>query len=164
MAVHFAVAYRRPGGAQNSRIFVMNPYAWNAKHQGTYSSDGGSRPSTFNRRRDLIWPKFLGWDAREKAYYDFGELLVEPEGIDWKYILHKEMLVSPPQRGYFTIQGTDRRPLDEIAPDLLVAIDLTEKAISEARHQLNLVGVNEYRLFPDSDGLSLYLRARYEVE
>src|SRR5436305_8958880 len=110
VAVHFAVAYRKPEDTQEARILVLNPYAWNARHQGmyTFNAEGvDGAPSISDPDRDLVWPKFLGWDDREKTYYDFGELLVETERIDWLY----PIALYPPQRdarlsaqrGYLTI-------------------------------------------------------------
>ena len=171
VAVHFAVAYRRAEDTQDARLFLMNPYAWNAMHQNLDTRKDqpvDSSPRGANPGRDLVWPKFLGRDQGGQTYYDYGELLSKANGIYWQY----PVALYPPQRdarlsaqrGYFTIQGTDCRALEEIAPDLIVAIDLTENAITEAREQLLFSGINEFTLFPDLEGLSRYLRFRYEID
>ena len=151
VALHFAVAYPKPGAPKTPRLYLMNPYLWNKKHMGS---------------RDLYWPRYFGWDAKEQEYYDYGEILVAG-GADWKY----PVALYPPQRdarlsaqrGFFTIHGYDPRPLDEIAPALIIAIDLNPDAVKEINEILEFGGVDEYTLFPDLEGLARKLKKKYGI-
>jgi hypothetical protein len=151
VALYFAVNYLTPDEESNSpRIYVMNPYLWNKEHTGS---------------RDLYFPRYFGWDSDEEYYYEYGELLLESDGIDWE----PPIALYPPQRdarlsaqhGYFTIHGNDSRPLETISPQLLIAIDLSPDAVSSASNALKHSGMNEYSLFPDLEGLARHLRAKY---
>ncbi|MFM2125720.1 MAG: hypothetical protein RL328_2171 [Acidobacteriota bacterium] len=131
------------------RIWVMNPYLWNEETQG---------------ERDLYWPRFIGWDEESEDYYDYDEILIDSGQMYWQspialYNPQTETRMAA-QRGYFTIHGTDVRPLDQQHPHLLRAIDLTPKAVQEAKEELEFSGTDDYRLFPDFEGLARTLRNR----
>jgi hypothetical protein len=151
VALYFAVAYTKPGATQTPRLYLMNPYLWNEKHVGS---------------RDLYWPRYFGWDAKEQEYYDYGEILVAG-GADWQY----PVALNPPQRdarlsaqrGVFTIHGYDPRPLDEITPELIVAVDLKPSAVKEIKQMLEFGGIDEYLLFPDLEGLARKLKKKYGI-
>jgi hypothetical protein len=152
VALYFAVAYSKGGKEQTPRIYIMNPYAWNEEHTG---------------ERDLYWPRYFGYDQKEDYYYEYGEILVEG-GADWRY----PVALYPPQknarlsaqRGFFTIHGYDARPLDQISPGLIVAIDLEPRAVQETKEALEYSGVNEYALFPDFEGLARQLKKKFGIE
>ena len=89
-------------------------------------------------------------------------------GADWQY----PVALYPPQsdarisaqRGFFTIHGYDPRPLDQISPGLIVAIDLKPAAVEETMVALKDSGTNEYALFPDLEGLARQLKKKYGIE
>jgi FRG domain len=151
VALYFAVANSKSGEEQTPRLYIMNPYALNEEHTG---------------ERDLYWPRYFGYDKAEDYFYEYGEILVEG-GVDWKY----PVALYPPQRsarlsaqrGFFTIHGHDPRPLDQIAPKLVMAIDLTTRAVQETKEALEHSGMNEYALFPDLDGLARQLKKKYGI-
>jgi hypothetical protein len=134
-----------------TEVFHVALYLWNSEH---------------GRDRDLVWPRYFTYSKKNDYFYEYGEILIE-DRLDWKF----PVALYPPQRdarlsaqrGFFTIHGYDPRPLDEISPTLVVAIDLTRKAITEARDPLAQSGVNEFSLFPDLDGLARHLKAKYEI-
>jgi hypothetical protein len=150
VALHFCVAYAEKSDCP--RLYMMNPYRWNDKQT--------------DFRRELVWPRYFGYDAEEEYFYEYGELLIE-NGIDWL----KPVALYPPQRdarlsaqrGYFTIHGTDVRPIEKISPGLLRAIDLDRSAVPDIQEQLELCGINEYSLFPDLEGLARHLKKRYRL-
>jgi len=152
VAIYFAIAYQVPVQGATPRISVINPYRWNKKHFG---------------ERELIWPRYFGYEKREDYFYEFGEILVEG-GVDWRYPVG---LYSPQrnerlsaQHGFFTIHGFDHRSLDEISPDQIVAIDLKPRAVKEAKEALKYSGVDEYSLFPDLEGLARSLKNKYGIQ
>jgi hypothetical protein len=131
---------------------MINPYSWNETHVDS---------------RELFWPRYFGWDPKEKEYYEFGEILDEG-GADWEF----PVALYPPQRdarlssqrGFFTIHGYDHRPLDVISPGLIAAIDLESGAVQEVKEALEHSGFNEFSLFPDLEGLSRHLKKKYKIE
>jgi FRG domain len=151
VAMYFAIAYRKSEEFEPARIYVMNPYLWNRKHG--YS-------------RDLYSPRNFSWDENEEEYYEYGEILVDGAYIDWKY----PCALYPPQRdvrlsaqkGYFTIHGSDVRPLEQISPEILLAVDLDAEAVRDCTKQLEFSGLDEFSLFPDLEGLSRKLRRKYK--
>lgn len=63
------------------------------------------------------------------------------------------------QKGLFTLQGSDNRPLNLI-PELKSSFKKFEiplDAIPDAKRFLKLAGINHYSIFPDLDGLSKHL-------
>jgi hypothetical protein len=146
VALYFAVNYRKEG--DTPRLYLMNPYRWNKVH-----GYGG----------DLYWPRYFGWDPKAKDYYEYGEILIEG-GADWEYPCglyppQRDARLSA-QRGYFTIHGYDARPLDEISPELIAAIDFAPLAVKEVEEELEYSGLNEYALFPDLEGLARHLKKK----
>jgi hypothetical protein len=152
VALYFAVANTKSGDASTPRLYLMNPYAWNEGHIG---------------ERDLYWPRYFGYDEAEEYFYEYGEILVDG-GVDWEY----PVSLHPPQRGarlsaqrgFFTIHGFDNRPLDEISPGLIVAIDLTQGAVDDTKQALEYSGFDEYTLFPGLEGLSRSLKKKYGID
>jgi len=113
------------------------------------------------------WPRYFGFDEEEDYYYEYGEILVEG-GADWQYpvALYPPQRDArlPAQRGFFTIHGYDPRPLDEISPEFIVAIDLEPGAVEEIKEALEYSGISEYALFPDLEGLTRQLKKKYGIE
>jgi len=164
VALYFAVY---PESRATPRLYIINPYAWNEEHHDD---------------RDLFYPKYFTYesydedeeddedDTEEDAggyFWEYGEILVEG-GVDWEnpaalYPPQRDARLSA-QRGYFTIHGYDQRPLEEISPELVLAIDLQPKAVAEIRQELQDGGIDEYSLFPDLEGLSRYLKNKYKIE
>lgn len=154
VALHFAVSNLPADTTQTPRLFLMNPYEWNDKH----TSMG----------RGPAWPRYFGYDVESEYFYEYGELLVESDLIDWKnpvalYPSQRDARLAA-QRGFFTIHGTDVRAMEEIAPRSLLAIDLAPAAVQEVRENLHHCGISEYALFPDLEGLARQLKQRYQLK
>lgn len=66
------------------------------------------------------------------------------------------------QRGFFTVHGTDVRPLDAIFRECVREVRLPLDALPNAREFLGLAGIDSLALFPDYEGFSKRLRERYE--
>lgn len=150
VALYFALA--SPGVEEKSPcIWLLNPYALN-RELGL---------------RDLISPKNLGWDEKEKDFYDYGDLLLEGK-MDFDaaralYPIQKSDRLAA-QRGYFTIHGDDHRPLEVQSPKSVRVVKIHRDVIGDARDFLSLAGIDEHVLFPDLDGLQRYLHAKYKLE
>lgn len=65
------------------------------------------------------------------------------------------------QHGLFTLHLSDA-PLETYGGTWLTRFRLQRQAILEARRFLRVMGVNEFSLFPDLDGLSQFLKGRIQ--
>jgi hypothetical protein len=63
------------------------------------------------------------------------------------------------QHGLFTLH-LDKNPLEDLEKPWLTRFRLSAPAVSEANRFLKVMGVNDFSLFPDLDGLSRFLRKR----
>jgi len=115
----------------------------------------------------LFSPKYLARDEAINRSYEYGELLLGTHSGEWKDKLswetplaiaeHQKSERMFAQSGWFTIQGTDRRPLEEIfegRKEILRKVEIPNGAIPAARQFLEYAGIGHRQLFPDLDGLS----------
>lgn len=127
-------------------IWVMNPYRLNGRDNGD---------------EDLIAPRNLGWDQREKTYYDYGELLLEGEPFDWEQPLAIYPQQKPArmgaQRGWFTIHGWNPRPLEGQCGYAVRKVPIAPEAVAAAREVLRIGGIDPYGIYADLDGLAATL-------
>jgi len=66
------------------------------------------------------------------------------------------------QHGFFTIHGTDPKPLEEQAKDLVVKIEIEDEGLrGSLRTLLEEAGLDHYSVFPDLEGLARKLRRWY---
>jgi hypothetical protein len=107
--------------------------------------------------RDLIAPRYLGWDQDEETFYTYGDLIVE-QLIDWEWPVAiypmQRMARMRAQRGWFTIHGTDSRPIEKIAPECVLRIDFDGQSEEESRALLDLLGFDQFAIFTDLDSLA----------
>jgi hypothetical protein len=148
IALYFALLGYR-GGAQTPCIWIMNPYALN--HFAW-------------KLHRLFSPKYLARDEGKNRSYEYSELLLNPELIDWNTPLaiysHQRSERMFAQSGRFTIHGTDSRTLEEVfdspaSRDRVVRkLIVPHAAIPAARQYLESAGIGHRQLFPDLDGLA----------
>jgi hypothetical protein len=148
VALYFAIKNAYPGSIPC--IWLLNPYRLNVHSWEV---------------EDLVAPEYL-----PQGDYDFADYLVDfsdDAGFDWDepVALYPEQRNSRlhAQRGYFTISGEDTRPLNQIRPSVFRKVILPIDAVPEARQFLAMSGIDEHLLFPDLDGLSRYLQAKYRL-
>jgi hypothetical protein len=125
-------------------VWIVNPYHLNERNF---------------EERDITLPKYLGWFRGR--YWDFGELLAE--GFNWSW--RRPVAIYPAQindrvraqRGWFTIHGDDRRPLDEQSPQFLSKIILTPACVENVRALLHLFGLHRFSIYTDLGNLALWI-------
>jgi len=82
---------------------VLNPYALNEQ--------AGSD-------RNLMAPRYLGWDVEEKTLYSYGDLIAD-RAIDWEEPLAiypiQRVARMRGQRSWFSIHGSDRGDPTEVS-------------------------------------------------
>lgn len=153
-ALFFALSseYRPLDPSDEPCIWFLNPYALNAK---TYDEED---PEDV----DLVTPKNLGWDDKKKEYCDYGEILLDKDWIDWEtpIALYPTQLSDRvrAQHGWFTIHGTDNRPLERQAPEAVAQLILTARCWDQAKDFLRLSGIDHFRVYPDLPNLAKTLK------
>ena len=125
-------------------IHVLNPYKLN-------------EASAWNER-DLISPKYIWYGEDEIESWDYGDIILEQIGMDWDtpiaiYPEQRSDRVRA-QRGWFTLNGDDLRPLDRQVTDVCRRIEVPHAALAAARQFLDMAGIDHFALFPDLDGLA----------
>jgi hypothetical protein len=132
-------------------IWLMNPYTLNERE----------------RERDLVAPRYLAYDAEDDVEWDYEDLLLESPGMDWKYpvalypVQKSDRLHA--QRGFFTMHGDRHETLSVLCPESVRCVPLAPSLLDDARHFLDLAGINEYLLFPDLDGLARGLHTKFRL-
>ncbi len=144
IAVYFATERWTASEASTPSIWCLNPYRLNAK--------------TWDEH-EVILPRYLG--LIDEDYWDFSELLTASGPWSWKgpvaiYPIQINDRVRA-QRGWFTIHGQDRAPLESQFPDQVVQLVLDKKCIPELKELLNFAGYNRYSVYPDLQNLSAWL-------
>lgn len=156
VALYFAMLnYEK--GKSNPCIWILNPYKLNETYHGS---------------RDMYAPENLDiTDKSTREVSSYSDYLLYGRADDmiwWKQplaiypIRRVDRLTT--QGGYFTIHGTDVRPIEEIiAPSKRIwrKIELPDEAAESALLFLDQAGINHYTMFPDLDGLSNYLNKKY---
>jgi len=118
-------------------IWVLNPYKLN--------------------NDDLVTPRNLGWNNKEESYYDYGELLVDTRKWPWSkavaiYPQQKPARMSA-QRGWFTIHGENRSPINIQKRDAVAKVEIPLEAEAAAREFLRIAGIDRYGIYADLDAL-----------
>lgn len=138
-------------------IWMLNPYKLN---------------ECYHYSRDMYAPEKLDTTYsrtnKVSSYSDYLLCSKPSDMIWWKQplaiypIRRVDRLTT--QGGYFTIHGTDTRPLEEIVPaskKIWKKIEIPVTAIDSAFRFLDQAGITHYTMFPDLDGLSGYLNKKY---
>ena len=123
-------------------IWMLNPYGLNEDQAQTESI--------------LDVESFL-----KTEYFD---LFIEPsKGTpEWAVIAiypRRQIARLASQHGLFTLHSA-RMPLENIDGPWLTRFHLKQEAVEETNRLLKVLGVNDFSLFPDLDGLSRFLRKR----
>jgi len=134
--------------AQPPAIWILNPYALNRKHKKIV---------------EVISPRYLG--LRPNVELDFGELL-DDDKKNWEW--NGPVAVYPiqlsdrvrAQRGWFTIHGNQRLPLEIQLPNAVSKIILREQCIREGLRFLDWAGFNRFTIYPDYDSLATWLKQK----
>jgi len=140
-------------------VKLLNPYALNA----VLPWKEGTRPDDI----DLFAPKYLGWEPYEDAedgvgpageYWDYGELLLEEDGVDWPTPVALYPIRNSPrvraQHGWFTIHGTDTAPIEKIVPQAIGEVKIRREWWPEVRDYLESTGIDRFQIYADLDSLA----------
>ncbi|WP_044734889.1 FRG domain-containing protein [Shewanella algae] len=67
------------------------------------------------------------------------------------------------QRGMFTVHGKSKEPLEVSCPQVVRRVDIPHNIIPTAKQYLAKLGIDEFSLFPDHEGLSKFLKTKYNL-
>ena len=136
VALYFATIGDDPKAMPTeSTVWCLNPYVLNRMED----------------EEDIVVPESLTED-------DFGEVLSSTGPWPWKsavaiYPIQINERVRA-QHGWFTIHGSDRRPLDEQVPKALRKLILSERCVKECVEFLEIAGFDRYAIYPDHESLA----------
>lgn len=137
---------------QSPCVFVLNPYALNEESAW--------------EDRDLIAPRYIWFGEEGLEFWDYGDIILEQVGMAWEtpIAIYPEQRSSRvrAQKGWFTLQGDELRPLDEQVKGVSAKVPLPQEAVPAARQFLHMAGLDHFAVFPDLDGLSRALIIKNE--
>lgn len=148
VALYFALGGLNPvDGSGTSAVWILNPFKLAQRTRGSNDKTIGM----FHRQ-----PKF-----------DYYENFICDDKPVWPY--SASMPFRPPkltprvrsQRAFFTVHGTDCRPIDAVSRECVRQVRLFPEAIEPARQFLELAGIDHLAVFPDQDGFNKRLKERY---
>lgn len=144
-ALYFAVENWDENANIEPAIWMLNPYSLNEETWG---------------KREIILPKYLGLDD-DGDFWDYGELLTAsgPWGWDGPVAVFPIQINDRvrAQRGWFTIHGDDRHPIDHQYPGQVTKLIMTRDCIPPAKEFLKLAGLNRFAIYPDLENLSVWI-------
>jgi hypothetical protein len=105
-------------------------------------------------------------DVESNFSADYFDLFIEPSGAGrrppWTIVAiypRRQIARLASQHGLFTLHLSDT-PIEVFEGPWLTRFRLAGTAVEEASRFLKVMGVNDFSLFPDLDGLGSFLRKR----
>ena len=139
-ALYFALE----GAASDVDVWMLDPYDLNRQVANT--------------------PDIM--DVESNLPAEYFDLFIEPAGIGqrppWPAVAiypRRQIARLASQHGLFTLHLRDTA-LEDLGKPWLTRFRLEGPAVAEASRFLKVMGVNDFSLFPDLDGLSRFLRKR----
>jgi hypothetical protein len=139
-ALYFALE----GAASDIDIWMLNPYELNRQQADTAG---------------IV-------DVESNLKTEYFDLFIEPSadsprptGSVVAIYPRRQIARLASQHGLFTLHYTPA-PLEDLNESWLTRFTLTGCAVAETKRLLKVLGVNDFSLFPDLDGLSRFLRKR----
>ena len=138
-ALYFALE----GATSEADIWMLDPYLLNLEKEKT---------------QNII-------DVESHFKAEYFDLFIEPRGgsslprTAVAIYPRRQIARLASQHGLFTLHLTNEA-LEDLDEPWLTRFRLSAPAVSDARRFLQVMGVNDFSLFPDLDGLSRFLRKR----
>jgi hypothetical protein len=141
-AFGIALFFAMREGSGDAAVWVLDPFRLNKK---TRNKESIADPTAFPH-----------------SYYDYFIASEHEFGPD-------VVALSPPadhprvfhQRGCFTLHREVETPLEDLHPDVVTKIVIPASARGDAGMFLRSVGISEFSLFPDLDGLARELKRKF---
>jgi hypothetical protein len=147
-----ALFFALNGNITHPCIWILNPFELNRKslnYDGIVVTDSDDKrydyETVFIKKDQKIGDKIITPFYNPIAMYPLKS--------------HPRILA---QDGYFTVQGTNAKPMNKIYRKCLKKFDIPKSCISDAQRFLKLININDFSLFPDLDGLSRHMKKKYD--
>ncbi|EPO0022448.1 FRG domain-containing protein [Vibrio alginolyticus] len=130
-------------------IWVLDPY----------------KLSELSTGHNIVFDNSTVGDSKDHKGYMVSELIKNASGFELPYSIrppHSNRRISA-QRGMFTVHTSSRLPLEVQCPEAVRCIEIPQELISNVKGYLELLGIDEFSLFPDQQGLSNWLKDKYGV-
>lgn len=132
----------------NPCIWIMNPYALN---------------ETFLQKAYIPFVNELKFD-----YEDL--LTINSKNSDKIANIKGPIAILPPrmlrrsfaQKSIFTLHMGSYEPIEKICKSCVKKFEIPSNSINEAYSFLKMAGINDYSLYPDTDGLGKYIVKKYK--
>jgi hypothetical protein len=137
-ALHFALKHSSPRPTE-ACVWVLNPFELN----GVTCSD-----------EVILTPP----DDFEGGYYE--NFITGEKAFPHQVVAINPIRIDPrqvAQESVFTLSGYLSKPLNRMAPNAFKCFKIPLESRDGATQFLKLAGVNEFRLFPDLDGLARFI-------
>jgi hypothetical protein len=155
IALYFAV--RHNSGNKDAAVWVLDPYELNKRVIGKEwiipVSATGVEPDKYVRKVEKWLPT---------RFKHMEGVPPKPVAIDPTHVVRR---ISS-QHSCFTIHGRDKKGLDRLQDEestCLVKILIPRSGVNGIKKQLRTCGINEATIFPDLDGLSRAINAKWGI-
>jgi len=97
--------------------------------------------------------------------FNVSNLIAKESAFETPYAIrppHGNSRISA-QRGIFTVHTKSNKPLEELCPDAVRRVLIPNSEVEKFQCYLQQLGIDEFSLFPDPEGLVGYLKKRYKI-
>ncbi|MEZ8437767.1 FRG domain-containing protein [Vibrio splendidus] len=104
-------------------------------------------------------------DSNDHKGYMVSNLINRDSDFEYPYSIkppHSNRRISA-QRGMFTVHTSSPLPIEVQCPEAVRCIEIPQDLIEIAKKYLQLLGIDDFSLFPDQEGLSNWLKSKYNV-
>jgi hypothetical protein len=149
VALYFAIsAWERHGRTRVPAIYVLNPELLTKKARGSNYLKNFMRSSS-----TIEIPDYSDCFIRGTKKW--------PYQMPVPFVVARRSDRIRAQRGYFTIHGHDKRPVDWLAPHAVRQVRVNSIIIDRIKEYLEYGGIDELSMFPDAEGLARFIEQRY---
>jgi hypothetical protein len=139
VATFFAVAYARKTGSGDPCIWVLNPYKLNEIYNGRRVIYDNVDRIPFNYYQAALSNSFPKLPIAMRPAWSNARV--------WA------------QSGAFTMHGSSEQPLENLVrSNIATRVQIDHSSVRAIREKLLDEGVNDFRMVPSPEGLSLYLK------
>jgi hypothetical protein len=181
VALYFALEYEDKDEVEDYSpcIWLLNPFALNNRALALPQDERASKEEASKKAFIFDQVDRLPENAY-KVFIEKKDAIEDKDAANWKawvckwraWPLELPIATAPiwghpralRQHGFFTIHGTDTRPIEEQekAKDLVEKVKIPDNLHEPLRQLLQEAGVDHYSLFPDLEGLARKLRHWYK--
>ncbi|HAS6741042.1 TPA: FRG domain-containing protein [Vibrio parahaemolyticus] len=144
-ALYFALK----GNPGSPCIWLLNPYKLNGVSTGS----------------EILYDVSNLPDIGGKPEFNFSQIMAGNCEYEIPYAIrppHGNSRISA-QRGLFTVHTKYQEPLEVLCPDAIKRIDIQPDKVQEYKRYLSFLGIDEFSMFPDQEGLANHLKQTYAL-